>query len=353
MTSPHHLFGAVALFVLSTFNYSCAETLDLPPPYQPSISVSGAIRIWGHGSYGQATDFVEGLTRAWEEGFRKHHPGIRFENDLRGTASAIGALYTGTGDLALMGREIWDPEVAAFKEVFGYGPTGVDVMTGSFDVRNKGYALVVFTHKDNPVNQLTLAQLDAAYGVARRRGGHPVTTWGDLGATGSWANKPVHLYGLPIARGFAEYFQDTVFLGSALWNPSLHEFADRPGTKGGAGDGGQMMLNAMASDPLALGYAGLVYRHPDVKPVALAREAKGPFVMPTRETVMNKSYPLTRVITVFFKRAPGTPADAKVTEFLRYILSREGQQAVSDHGGGYLPLLAPTVANELKKLEGH
>ncbi|RHW18214.1 phosphate ABC transporter substrate-binding protein [Sphingomonas gilva] len=324
---------------------------DLPPAYEPRAQVSGTITIWGHGSYGKQTDFVEGLTRVWQEGFIKHHPDVRFENRLHGTASAIGALYTGKGDLALMGREIWDPEIAAFAEVMGYPPTGVDVLTGSFDVRNKGYALVVFAHKDNPLTGLSLAQLDAVFGMRRLRGHPPVKTWGDLGLSDEWADKPVNLYGLPIARGFADYFQEAVFLGSPFWNPSLREFADSPGSKGGATDGGQKMLNALAQDRYGIGYAGLLYSHPDVKPIALAHGPGEPFVSPTEATVRDRSYPLTRVITMFFNRRPGKPVDPKIAEFLRYILSREGQEAVERHGGGYLPVIAPLAKIELKKLE--
>jgi phosphate transport system substrate-binding protein len=339
------------LTVLASASGALADELDLPPPYVPSQQVSGTIRIWGHGAYARAQDFIEGLTRAWEDGFRRHQPQVRFENRLHGTASAIGALYTGTGDLALMGREIWPMEVAAFKEVFHYPPTGVDVVTGSFDVRNRGYAIVVFVHKDNPLSRLTLAQLDAIFSIDRRRGGLPVRTWGDLGIGGEWRDKPVHLFGLPIARGFADYMEQVVFLGGRKWNPDLREFADQPGSKGGATDGGQQMLDALAKDPLAIGYAGLVYRHPDVKPVALAERESGPFVLPTKETVQNHSYPLTRMITMFFNRAPGKPVDPKLNQFLRYILSLEGQQAVIREGKGYLPMLAPFARKELEKLK--
>jgi phosphate transport system substrate-binding protein len=250
-----------------------------------------------------------------------------------------------------MGREIWPPEVAAFKEVFDYPPTGVNVVTGSFNVRNRGYALVIFVHKDNPLSKLTLAQLDAIYGIERRRGVHPVRTWGDLGLTGEWRHQPINLYGLPIARGFAEYFEDVVFLGGHLWNPALREFADERGSKGGATDGGQLMLNAMANDRYGIGYAGLVYHNPNVKPLALAGEAGGPFVEPTEENVANHTYPLTRMITMFLNRAPGKPADPKLREFLRYVLSRQGQEAVIREGHGYLPMLAPFATKELKKVE--
>jgi len=321
------------------------------PEYLPQQGVSGTLRIWGHGSYGAHTDFVEGLTRAWEEGFARHHPGIRFENRLHGTASAIGALYTGQGDVAFMGREIWEPEIEAFREVRGYEPTGVDVLTGSYDVRNKGYAIAVFVHKDNPIAALDLAQLEAVYGVDRLRGHPPVRTWGDLGLQGEWKDAPVRPYGLPIARGFADYFQDAVFKGARLWKPELREFADEPGSRGGASDGGYKMLQAMAGDRYAIGYAGMLYSHPDVKAIAIAPGPGTRPVPPTLETVASHEYPLTRLITMFVDRPPGQPLDPKVREFLRYILSREGQQAVLDHGHGYLPLPAAHARRQSEKLD--
>lgn len=323
---------------------------DLPPPYHPAGTVSGTIRIWGHGAYDRKRDFIGALVSAWERGFQQYEPGVRFENHLVGTAAAIGSLYTGRGDLALMGREIWPPEIAAFKEVFGYPPTGVDVVTGSFDVRNRDYALVVFVHRGNPIAGLTLAQLRTVFAAPDTPGARPARTWGDLGLSGPWRDRPIHLYGLPISRGFARFFEQRVFDGEELWQPSLREFADLKGSKGGATDGGQRMLDAMANDPDSIGYAGLLYRNPEVRPVALADRTGEPYVEPTRDSVMDHSYPLTRMVTLFLNRAPGKPVDPKLREFLRYVLSRQGQQAVLRDGRGYLPILAPAAARELDKL---
>jgi len=345
------LVAAILLAVLAAGGAAEAETLDLPAPYAPAQQVSGRIRIWGHGAFAKAQDFIETLVLDWEAGFRRFHPGIEFETRLNGTAAAIGALYTGTGDLALMGREIWPNEIAAFEEVFHYPPTGVGVVTGSFDVRNRGYAIVVLVHKDNPLSGITLRQLDAVFSADHRRGPASARRWGDLGLTGEWGDRPIHPYGLPIARGFAEYIEEAVFEGSRKWNPELREFADQPGSKGGATDGGQMMLDALANDPDGIGYAGLPYRNSDVKPLALAVQDGGPFVAPTRDSVTDHSYPLTRMITMFLNRAPGQPVDPKLGEFLRYVLSRDAQQAVLRDGGGYLPMLASFADHELRKLQ--
>lgn len=331
---------------------AAGSELDLPPPYAaPAQQVSGRIVIWGHGALGGRFDFIEAVVKDWEKGFAKYHPAVKFDNRLTGTASAIGALYTGTGDLALMGREIWPFEIAAFKEVRGYEPTGIDVVTGSFKTRNRGYAIVVFVHKSNPIAGLTMRQLDAIYSVDRKRGGAPVHTWGDLGLSGAWADKPVHPYGFSLSRGFAEYLEEAIFDGGHRWNPELREFADLPGSTGGATDGGQRMLDALAKDQYGVALSGLVYSHPDVKAVAIATEEGRAFVMPSEATVMDHSYPLTRIITMFLDRPPGTPVAPRLKEFIRFILSREGQQAVLRDGGGYLPVLAPVADRELNKLE--
>lgn len=320
--------------------------LDLPPPYRPtSAALSGRITIWGHGALAGRIDFIEGLVKQWEEGFRRHHPGVSFGNRLHGTASAIGALYAGVGDLALMGREIWPMEIAAFREVKGYAPTGVDVLTGSFKTRNRGYAIVVFVHQDNPIRGFTLRQLDAIYGVERRRGGAPVRTWGDLGLAGEWAGQRVNPHSFSLSRGFTDYLEDAVLAGSHRWRPDVREYADDK-----AVDGGQKMLDALGADRYGVAFSGALYGNPNVKAVPVAFDDGKPFVAASAETVMDHSYPLTRIITLFMDRASGRRLPPHIEAFVRYILSRDAQAVVPAHGGGYLPILAPAAARELRKL---
>ncbi len=343
------LLAAAPLSAQAPSSTRDAET-NLPASYAPRAQVNGTIRIWGHGAFANRADFIEALMRAWEEGFQKVQPGVAFENKLNGTAAAIGALCAGTGDLALMGREIWPYEIAAFREVYGYAPTGIDVLTGSLDVRNRDFALVIFVHKTNPLTGLTLRQLDAVFSADCRRGGPRARTWGDLGLDGEWKDRPVQLYGWPIERGFAEYFEEVVFDGARKWNPALHEFPDTAGTTGGSGDGGQKVVDALAQDPAGIGYSSLLYKNPDLKPIALASD-DGKFYVPTKQNVLEHTYPLTRIITMFLDRPPGEPVDPKLAEFLRFVLSREGQAMVAEKGGGYLPMIAPFAAQQLKKLD--
>jgi phosphate transport system substrate-binding protein len=294
------------------------------------------IRIWGHGALGH--DYIESLVIKWETGFRKTHPEVQFDNQLHGTASAIGSLYTGTGDIAIMGREIWPVEVEAFEDVHHYPPLGIDVVTGSLDIRNKDFALVVFVNRANPLEHLSLPQVAKVFGAEQK----PPATWGELGLTGEWAARPIRLYGFEIHRGFGYYLEQRVMNGSAKWNPALVELGDVKKADGSLLDAGQRIVDAIGADPDAIGYSSLLYKNPDIRAIPIGPEG-GPFQLATHETIANHSYALTRSITAYIDRAPGKPADPRVDAFLRYVLSPEGQQAVIEDGG-YTPL-PPTVAN--------
>jgi phosphate transport system substrate-binding protein len=319
-----HTAAALLLFVAGR------PMLGQAGPDQPPI------RIWGHGALGH--DYIESLVIKWETGFRKAHPQIQFDNELHGTASAIGALYTGTGDIAIMGREIWPVEVEAFEDVHHYPPLGIDVVTGSLDIRNKDFALVVFVNRANPLAHLSLPQIAKLFGAEQK----PPATWGELGLAGAWAAHPIHLYGFEIHRGFGYYLEQRVMNGSTKWNPALVELGDVKKADGSLLDAGQRIVDAIVADPDAIGYSSLLYKNQDIRAVPIGPEG-GPFLLPTHETIANHSYALTRSITAYIDRAPGKAADPRIDAFLRYVLSREGQQAVIEDGG-YTPL-PPAVAN--------
>lgn len=300
------------------------------------------IRIWGHGALGH--DYIGSLVLKWEDGFRKLHPDVQFDNELHGTASAIGSLYTGTGDIAIMGREIWPVEVEAFTDVHHYPPLGVDIVTGSLDLRNKDFALAVFVNDQNPIKHLSQSQLARIFGAEQK----PVTTWGDLGLSGEWANRPIHLFGFEISRGFGYYFEQRIFNGSAKWNVNLVELGDVKRSDGSLLDAGQRIVDAIGADPDAIGYSSLLYKNHDIRPVPIG-VASGPFLLPTHETLANHSYLLTRTITAYIDQPPGKAADPRVTAFLRYVLSPEGQQDVAEDGG-YIPLPNSLAQIEAAKL---
>src|ERR1700682_3692381 len=148
------------------------------PRYQPEQSVSGVIHLWGHGNV--KLPWLKQLVGFWEDGFRRYQPSVRIQSELHGTSSAVPALFTGVGDMAILGEEIDPAAVAAFERVKHYPPVGIEIMTGSLDVRNFDYAQMFFVHKDNPVSELTLSQLDAIFGSEQRRGPANIRTWDQL-----------------------------------------------------------------------------------------------------------------------------------------------------------------------------
>lgn len=313
------------------------------PRYVAKKPVSGTIRVWGHGAEGK--DYITGLVVKWENGFQRLHPDVKFVNELHGTASAMGALYTGKGDVAVMGRLIWPAEVEAFTDVLGRKPVGIDVCTGSVDIRNKDFALTMVVHEGNPLKHLSLAQIHDVFGVTA----HPVKTWGDLGLTGAWANRPVHLYGFEISRGFGYYLQQKAFGGASIWNPGLVELGDQKKPEGGLYDAGQRVVDAVAKDTDGIGFSSALYKADGVRVVPLG-PVGGPFVLPTKKTVADRTYPLNEVITAFFDRKPGDSESEAVAEFLRYVLSADGQQAVTEDGG-YTALTGKISAEQLRKLQ--
>jgi phosphate transport system substrate-binding protein len=310
------------------------------PRYQPGESVSGTIRIWGNPR-------MAGVTKLWEEGFRSRQPGVSFETRLKGTDAAMAGLYGGVADLALMGREATLKERMAFEYVYRYQPTRIEIATGSVDLPEHSPALVAFVHKDNPLARLTLAQLDAAFSHERRRGDPAVLTWDQLGLGGDWAGRPINLYTYDLESGTGSYFRQAVLRDSYKLNwDHLREFTQTRPSDGPTADGGRLIVDAVAGDRFGLGVSTPNHASPVVKPLTLANEDSGPWFAATRETVLSRQYPLSRAITAWVNRVSGQPIAPAVREFLRYIVSDEGQNDVAREGG-FLPLCPEIAGTQL------
>ncbi len=290
------------------------------------------------------------LMNYWQSGFMKHHPGIRFKMNLLGTGTAMAGLYTGVADIALMGRESTAKEVQAFEWVFKYKPLGVEVATGSLDVPGKSFAVTVFVHRDNPIERLTLTELDAIFGSEHLRGGGIIRSWGDLGLNGEWKNKPITTYGYDLETRTALFLKRSVLNGSDKWNCELREFADLRAPDGSSIDAGSSILKALAGDRLGIAFSNLAFRNTQVKPLALATIVSGPYHQATKENLIKRAYPLTRAAFIYVNRAPDQPLNPTVKEFLRYVLSDEGQKDVMREGD-FLPLSEQVRREQLKQLE--
>lgn len=326
-----------------------AQVVAQLPAFAPAAAPAGMIRLWGHGSFSRP--FMRLLVARWARGFARFHPDITIREETYGTSSAIPALALGAGDLAILGEEILPEAVDTFKRVKPYEPFGIDIATGSVDVRNFDYAQMFFVHKDNPRAHLTLTQLDAIFGAEHRRSApRNFRTWGDLGLTGEWAGQPITPYGWKTDDSFGFYLEQTLLAGSHRWNDALKEFGHIPRPDGSIYDHGQQALDALAHDRYGIAVSNIRYAGPDVKALAVAERDGAPYVSVTAETLIDQTYPLARLIPAYLDRKPGEPVEPKVKEFLRYILSREGQQDILDDGR-YLPLNPAAVAAQLKKLE--
>ena len=321
----------------------CAQENGALPPYQPTVQVSGTIRSWGHG-------YLKNMMKLWEEGFRKFQPNARFDDYLVSSASAMAGLYSGRADLGVLAREITPPEIAAYEKVTRQKITPVTVLTGSYGNQDKIMALGIFVHRDNPIARLTFAQLDAIWGAELRRGAKEnIRSWDQLGLSGEWAGKTIQPYSGLAFEAPGYFFSQTVLKGSVLWNPALRQFDNVEDEKQRSVDAYQKVVDAVGADRYAIGLAGAGYRNPNAKLVALATEDDGPFVEATKENVASRRYPLARPVRFYINNGPALPADPKVIEFLRYVLSRDGQAQVLSEGD-FLPLTAAAAQEELSKL---
>lgn len=331
----------------ATYGASPEErTLASLPRYVPGQKVNGTIRLWGHGA--PILDFMGALVRAWETEFQRFQPGVRIDYDMYGTASAMGALYTGAGDIAILGQEIYEFEVRAFERVRHYPPLQVMIATGSVDVRNFDFAIVVFVHETNPIGQLTLDELDRIF-AWQRDPGRNITRWGQPGLTGEWANRAIHLYGWRSDDVFSTFLQNRVLHGSHAWRCELQEFAHIHRRDGSIYDSGQQILDHLASDHAGIAFSNYRYQRPGVKDVAIAWKAGGVYWRATKETLIRQQYPLGRMIPAVIDRARGKPVKPAVREFLLYLLSRDGQQQIVNNGK-YLPINAKVAAAGRERL---
>jgi phosphate transport system substrate-binding protein len=356
---------AAALMALTVAPVSAAEQDPLAglPHYRSASGISGVIRNFGFG--------FGGLLKVWEDGFRKLHPEVAFQDSLPTSDAAFPALVTGVTDLAPDGGEPALTETLSFFETYGYHATDITVASGTYDVEGRSPGIVVFVNPDNPISCLTMQQLDGIFGAERTGGLHGfkwtvkdargpeqnIRTWGQLGLTGDWADKPIQTYG-HAPSGTSRFFQLKVLSNGDKWNPNFREYVET-GSKMIADDDHAQLggLQHMLADELAHDKYGVAWtivpqarKVPGLKALALSAKEDAPCVTPSRETFQNRTYPLVRSLYIYLNRKPGEPVDPKLKAFLQYILSAEGQADVIANGN-YLPLPAATVQEQLRKLD--
>ena len=353
-------------------SYYPANQWDLSdlPAYQPKEKVTGTIRLWG------SNYIVDGnVGEYWEQAFQKFHPGVKIEYHMLTTRAAVPSLVFGVSDLG-MGRKITTEEMQLFQRYRNHDPVEITIATGSYNVTGWQPSFGIVVSQDNPLTKITMEQLDGIFG-AERLGGwigtdwHPefargpeknLRTWGQLGLTGDWADKEITPYGLNARYHQATEISDRVLQGSDKWNERLRIYANyvdnSPATgdkSGGMGFGAlKRGLNAdLVKDRFGLAYiaAPVGANLPkELKVLDLAWTAAGPYYAYTMENLRSRKYPLVDEIYAYTDQTPGQTIDPKVREYLRFIVSREGQAEIM-RDGKYLPLMAEVSVEQLKKLQ--
>jgi phosphate transport system substrate-binding protein len=303
----------VALFLVTSVQANVDPNLK---PYQKVSGVSGMIKSVG-------SDTMNNLMALWAEGFRSNYPNVRVEIEGKGSGTAPPALISGQATFGPMSRKIKDKEQDKFEAHYGYKatqlPTSIDM-------------LAFYVHKDNPIKGLSLAQLDAMFGKNRKLGhSSDIRTWGDVGLTGEWANKPISMYGRNSASGTYGYVKKHV-LGKGDYKDSVKE---QPGSSA--------VVQGVASDRYAIGYSGIGYKTADVRAIPLGAGSSSNYVTAEAENAYSGDYPLARFLLLTVNYRPGSNLDPLRREFLKFLYSREGQEVVVKDG--YLPLPA-TIAKE-------
>lgn len=304
--------------------------------YSPTKTVSGTIRIWGSPQMGD-------LLNLYEQGFHKLQPNVKFENQLHSTLTAVPAVYTDRAEIGLLGRELWPVEQQAFRSVKGHAPTVLEIATGAYDVPKATFALMMFVNASNPLTQISTSELERVFSNTSKAS--PIKTWGDLGLTGEWQHKPVHLYGFQTDNDKSIIFRSMVFTDGNGWNCRLHQFGNDETAKL---DAGEAILRAVAHDPAGIGISNIHYASPSVRALAVAPPHSRNAVAPTRQNVATRRYPFTRAVFIVLDHSSAQSANPAVVEFVTYILSKQGADDV-EREGNYLPLPMNVAARQLQE----
>ncbi|MBT4147250.1 MAG: phosphate ABC transporter substrate-binding protein PstS family protein [Gammaproteobacteria bacterium] len=275
------------------------------------------------------SDTLANLMTLWAESFKRYYPNINIQIQAAGSSTAPPALTEATANIGPMSRKMKDKELDAFEKKYGYKPTAVPVAID---------ALAVYVNKDNPIEGMTIAQVDAIMSSTRKCG-YPtdIATWGDAGLTDSWANKSIQLYGRNSVSGTYGYFKKKALCKGDFKN----NVNEQPGSAS--------VVQSVSTSLNGIGYSGIGYKTSGVKALALTKKEGSPFIAATSENALLGKYPLARFLYVYVNKKPNQPLAPLEREFIKMVLSKEGQQIVIKDG--YIPLPASVVEKKLVELQ--
>lgn len=314
---------SIALFVAAGLLSAGVQAAIDPalPGYQKASGVSGNFSSVG-------SDTLNNLMTLWAEEFKRNYPNVNIQIQGAGSSTAPPALTEGTANFGPMSRMMKDEEVQSFEKKYGYKPTAIGVAID---------ALAVFVNKDNPIKGMTIAQVDSLFSSTRKCGGRKAERWGDIGLAGEWASRPVQLYGRNSVSGTYGYFKENA-LCKGDFKATVNE---QPGSAS--------VVQSVATGLNAVGYSGIGYKTSGVRTVPLAKKDGGDFVDATEDDALSGKYPLARVLYVYVNKAPNKALSPMELEFVRMVLSKQGQEVVIKDG--YIPLPATLAAKELAKVQ--
>jgi len=324
---PHFaLMGYLLLALLSPVCVLAEDEVKVDSgvlAYQKGADLKGTLSSVG-------SDTLNNLMTLWAERFCKLYQGATVQVEGKGSSTAPAALISGSAQLGPMSRAMKQSEIDGFEKKYGYKPTQVRVAVD---------ALAVFVNKDNPLTSLTLAQVDAVFSKFHRRGyAGDIANWGQLGLSGEWAQRSVSLYGRNSASGTYGFFKEEV-LANGDFKDTVKE---QPGSAS--------VVQGIAVDRYGIGYSGIGYRTSGVKALNLAADADGHFIEPSQKNAYSGDYPIARFLYVYINKKPGAQLDKLTAEFIRFVLSKEGQETVVKDG--YFPVPAKVVSEDLKVILG-
>ncbi|MFC1773889.1 PstS family phosphate ABC transporter substrate-binding protein [Pseudomonadota bacterium] len=289
--------------------------------YQRASGVAGNLSSVG-------SDTLANLMTLWAEQYKREYPNVNIQIQAAGSSTAPPALTESTSNFGPMSRKMKDKEIEAFEKRYGYKPTEIRVAID---------ALAVFVNKDNPVEGMTIPQVDAVFSSTRKCGApDDISTWGALGLDGAWKTRSVQLYGRNSVSGTYGYFKKKALCKGDYKN----NVNEQPGSAS--------VVQSVSSSLNGIGYSGIGYMTSGVKAVPLAKKGKD-FVAATPENAIKGTYPLARFLYVYVNKHPNKPLAPLEAEFLKMVLSKSGQTVVVKDG--YIPLPAKVAGQELLKLQ--
>ena len=330
------------------------------PHYKPKRRLEGKLRIWGNNYIRDGY-----LGEYWKAAFKRFQPGIEIEYNLPTTGIGIPSLSAKASDLA-MSRKAILMDLLTFEQVYHHPITEIAAVTGSYDVYGWMPAFIIVVNKENPLERISVKQLDGVFGGQRlggyvgsvwrtdypcRRGAaENIRTWGELGLTGEWADKPIHPGGQTLRGNNTTQLSDKILCGSDQWNEDYRAYANYIGPDGKIVPWSTQARDALEKDKYGIYYVSPMSMSPNLKELAIQGYDGGPYVKRSLETIRDHSYPLYNEYYFYFNREPGKAVDPKIDEFLHFILSQEGQEEVQREGR-YMPLTADVAKAQLQKLE--